>query len=713
MLYPQIQDNQYCRVSQYCRIGLASPDQIRAWVERLSFKGELVGRVKHRGTIDYQTQKPERDGLFCERIFGPIRSNTCACGKYRSTTDKSDQSRFCKNCGVEFTDSHVRRHRMGYIALESPIIHPWYLRQRPNSIARLLNQSPKDIRTIAYYDGYLLRPIINKPTLIDPSLAPGLLDTPLDTPFELFNLDDFFIIRFQLYLSEGAFEVFQERELGSGADAISSLLADLNFKTIIDDCRSQIEVGIKLREYSQRKLTNNRNSLLEDEIEELTLDIKRLMREINELYKRCRFIQGFLRERVRPEWMVLSWLPVLPPALRPIIELEDGELIGSDLNVLYKTVISRNLLVNKSKLIYDKGVVHRLNKRQLQQGVDQLFANDLSTSTRHDKNKRAYKSFHDMLKGKHGRFRENLLGKRVDYSGRSVIVAGPGLTLNQCGLPREMAIELFQPFLISALIKIGLAPNIRSAKNKLTTQQPVIWKVLTSLIESHIVILNRAPTLHRLGIQAFSPVLVTNRAIHLHPLVCAGFNADFDGDQMAIHVPLSYEAQVEAWMLLLPIGNLMSPGTGEPITVPSQDMLLGLYVLTLSRGDPYELDHHHRQIDQNQSVQGVKLAIPRFSCYRDVLMAYKQDQVDCDSHLWFGLKSNLLITNTIAHQVPMEVRHDPSWGGLRLAIYENLQIQFIGKEDIMSKEDVINVYFRTTVGRVLFDQQASLGFGSR
>ena len=496
------------------KIGLASPDLIRQW---------SYGEVKKPETINYRTLKPERDGLFCERIFGPTKDWECHCGKYKKVRFKG---KICDKCGVEVTRAKVRRERMGHIELAAPVSHIWYFKGIPSRMGLILDISPRVLEKVLYFANYIV---------IDPG------DTPL--------------MKKQI-LTEAEYRDMREKyeedfRAGMGAEAIKELLQELDL-----DQLSQ-ELTAELRESSGQKRLR--------------------------IIKRLEVVESFRLSHNRPEWMIMDVVPVIPPEIRPMVQLDGGRFATSDLNDLYRRVINRN---NRLKRLLELGapdIIVRNEKRMLQEAVDALIDNGRRGRPVTGPNNRALKSLSDMLKGKQGRFRQNLLGKRVDYSGRSVIVVGPDLKIYQCGLPKEMALELFKPFVMKKLVEDGTASNIKSAKKMVERAKPEVWDVLEGIIKGHPVMLNRAPTLHRLGIQAFEPVLVEGRAIRLHPLVCTAFNADFDGDQMAVHVPLSAEAQAEARLLMLSANNLLKPQDGKPVTIPSQDMVLGSYYLTIDR----------------------------------------------------------------------------------------------------------------------------------
>lgn len=508
----------------YIKIGIASPERILKW---------SYGEVTKPETINYRTLKPERDGLFCERIFGPSKDWECYCGKYKRVRHKGI---ICERCGVEVTDSKVRRHRMGHIKLAAPVSHIWFLKGLPSYLGLLLDMTLKDLEQVIYFNSYV---VTDKG----------------DTEFKKMQL-----------LSEEEYENYvMEHEdttlqVGIGAEAIKQLLSEIDMGTLLEEIR--------------RDLANAGSSV----------------QKRAKLIKRLRLVESLFTSQTDATWMIMDVLPVTPPDLRPMVQLDGGRFATSDLNDLYRRVINRN---NRLLRLLEMGapeIIVRNEKRMLQEAVDALIDNGRRGRTVIGPNNRPLKSLSNIIEGKQGRFRQNLLGKRVDYSGRSVIVVGPSLKLHQCGLPKEMALELFKPFVVNKLIERGIVQNIKSAKKKIERAETVVWDVLEEVIDGHPVLLNRAPTLHRLGIQAFEPVLVEGRAIQLHPLVCTAFNADFDGDQMAVHVPLSIEAQTEARMLMLSSNNILLPATGKPVITPSQDMVLGLYYLTINPNAGEEIE---------------------------------------------------------------------------------------------------------------------------
>ncbi|MED5396238.1 MAG: DNA-directed RNA polymerase subunit beta', partial [Pseudomonadota bacterium] len=503
-------------------ISIASPERIRSW----SF-----GEIKKPETINYRTFKPERDGLFCARIFGPTKDYECLCGKYKRMKYKGIT---CEKCGVEVTLQKVRRERMGHIELASPVAHIWFMKSLPSRIGLLLDMTLKDLERVLYFENYIV---------IEPGLTPLKLH-------ELMSEEEY-----QNAISEFGEDAFT---VGIGAEALRDMLSAID---------------------------------LEDERVNLRIDLKETNSEAKrkKLVKRLKLAEAFIKSDTLPEWMILEVVPVIPPELRPLVPLDGGRFATSDLNDLYRRVINRNNRLKRLIELRAPDIIVRNEKRMLQESVDALFDNGRRGRAITGANKRPLKSLSDMLKGKQGRFRQNLLGKRVDYSGRSVIVVGPELMLHQCGLPKKMALELFKPFIYAKLELYGMATTIKAAKRMLDKERPEVWDILEEVIREHPVMLNRAPTLHRLGIQAFEPILIEGKAIQLHPLVCAAFNADFDGDQMAVHIPLSLEAQLEARVLMMSTNNILSPANGKPIIVPSQDIVLGLYYLTLEReGEPGE-----------------------------------------------------------------------------------------------------------------------------
>jgi DNA-directed RNA polymerase subunit beta' len=544
------------------RISLASPDKIREWSH---------GEVKKPETINYRTFKPERDGLFCAKIFGPVKDYECNCGKYKRMKHRGV---VCEKCGVEVIQSKVRRERLGHISLATPVAHIWFLKSLPSRIGNLLDITLKELEKVLYCESYVV---------VDPKQS-GLQKGELLT-------ED----RHQKLIEEMGEDAYTA---GMGADAIRELLRDINIPQLAEQLRA--------------------------EMREATSEAKR-----KKIAKRLKVVEAFNQSSNKPEWMMLEVIPVIPPDLRPLVPLDGGRFATSDLNDLYRRVINRNNRLKRLQELNAPEIIIRNEKRMLQEAVDALFDNGRRGKTITGPNKRPLKSLSDMLKGKQGRFRQNLLGKRVDYSGRSVIVVGPELKLHQCGLPKKMALELFKPFIYNKLEERGLVTTIKSAKKLVEKERPEVWDILEDVIKEHPVLLNRAPTLHRLGIQAFEPVLIEGKAIQMHPLVCAAFNADFDGDQMAVHVPLSIEAQMEARVLMMSTNNILSPAHGKPIIIPSQDIVLGLYYMTRDRvfakGEYRELTP--AQLKKGERPQGV------FASPDEVRMAYDHGEVDLQAKI--------------------------------------------------------------------------------
>ncbi|MBD2181589.1 DNA-directed RNA polymerase subunit gamma [Aerosakkonema funiforme] len=607
----------------YVKIGLASPDRIRQWGERTLPNGQIVGEVTKPETINYRTLKPEMDGLFCERIFGPAKDWECHCGKYKRVRHRGI---VCERCGVEVTESRVRRHRMGYIKLAAPVAHVWYLKGIPSYISILLDMPLRDVEQIVYFNAYVV---------LNPGNADNLTYKQLLTEDQWMEIED------QLYSEDSHLVGI---EVGIGAEALQTLLQNINLETEAEQLREEIANA-----KGQKRA---------------------------KLIKRLRVIDNFIATGSKPEWMVLTVIPVIPPDLRPMVQLDGGRFATSDLNDLYRRVINRNNRLARLQEILAPEIIVRNEKRMLQEAVDALIDNGRRGRTVVGANNRPLKSLSDIIEGKQGRFRQNLLGKRVDYSGRSVIVVGPKLKIHQCGLPREMAIELFQPFVIHRLIRQGLVNNIKAAKKLIQRNDPSVWDVLEEVIEGHPVLLNRAPTLHRLGIQAFEPILVEGRAIQLHPLVCPAFNADFDGDQMAVHVPLSLESQAEARLLMLASNNILSPATGRPIVTPSQDMVLGCYYLTAE--NPALADKQERY----------------FANLEDVTVAYEQGKIDLHQYIWVRYDGPMETDEPESEPLQVSTEAD----GTVTKIYKSQRVRSSADGNLLSK------FIRTTPGRIIYNK---------
>jgi len=661
----------------YVKIGLASPDRIRKWGERVLPNGSLVGEVTKPETINYRTLKPEMDGLFCERIFGPAKDWECHCGKYKRVRHRGI---VCERCGVEVTESRVRRHRMGFIKLAASVTHVWYLKGIPSYMATLLDMPLRDVEQIVYFNAYVvLNPGIE--TEVD-----GVVVSVNSREIRIRGIDG--VERAHLLHPKHIPSVHENQVVEAG-EAIASAY-NLSYKQLLtedqwidledqiyaeDPVLDGIEVGIGAEAIKQ--LLQNIN--LEKEAERLRTDIENSKGQKRaKLIKRLRVVDNFVATGSKPDWMVLDVIPVIPPDLRPMVQLDGGRFATSDLNDLYRRVINRNNRLARLQEILAPEIIVRNEKRMLQEAVDALIDNGRRGRTVVGANNRPLKSLSDIIEGKQGRFRQNLLGKRVDYSGRSVIVVGPNLKIHQCGLPKEMAIELFQPFVIHRLIKTGLVNNIKAAKKLIQRNDPAVWDVLEDVIREHPVMLNRAPTLHRLGIQAFEPLLVSGRAIQLHPLVCPAFNADFDGDQMAVHVPLSIEAQAEARLLMLASNNILSPATGRPIVTPSQDMVLGCYYLTTE--NPYKQKGEGRY----------------FANFNDVVMAYEQKEIDIHSSVWVRFEG--IIEGQGEEKENEEPKVTVLEDGTKVKEFPFRRI----RED--AEGGLISQYVKTTPGRVIFNQ---------
>jgi DNA-directed RNA polymerase subunit beta' len=781
----------------YIKIKLASPVRILQWSHRRLPNGQFIGEVQKSETINYRTFKPEMDGLFCERIFGPSKSLECACGKYKRVRY---DGLICERCGVELTESRVRRHRMGHINLIYPVTHVWYTNSRPNYMALLLEveQCEKRVDTgLLYYlpdiitlintnlefaknpeIKDLLEEIIKHKNLVtwlstDTNLKKNsqklkrdilyskinrnrYLDEYLESDItiklikikkklkrliELFRKDQFT----KLLISKVFQEEYQKKfAIKSGKvnlrdNRIKRIkLASLAYFIAEDEIsfyglhwdlqqyRRSREFGFTgypLKPYPKPKLQNRRRNtpkyllrttpnyligavLIKKELEKLSIngeilktrrfiticskvlhkekpfyngskwfrkwEYQRIYKLRDQSIKRIRILENLQATGSNPSWMIITILPVIPPSLRPMIQLEGGRFATSDLNELYRRIITRNNRLLRLLEIDAPQLIIRNEKRMLQEAVDTLIDNGKRGKIALSANNRPLKSLSDIIKGKHGRFRQNLLGKRVDYSGRSVIVVGPSLKLNQCGLPYEMAIELFQPFIIRELINQGLASNMKVAKNLIQQNESTIDPVLEKVLANHPIFLNRAPTLHRLGIQAFEPILVQGRAIKLHPLVCSAFNADFDGDQMAVHIPLSLESQAECYMLMLAPYNFLSPANGEPIIMPSQDMVLGCYYLTVNNIKSLLGSNHY------------------FANLNDVILAYSQNQIELHTTIWVRYLDHIIIPENLIKKITLKDQSS-------IEYYENLQC----RKDKNGK--LLVQYIQTTTGRVIFN----------
>lgn len=703
----------------YIKIKLASPNRVKQWGQRTLPNGQIIGEVKKAETINYRTFKPEMNGLFCERIFGPNKNLECACGKYKRVRY---EGLICDRCGVEITESRVRRHRMGYINLIYPVTHIWYINSRPNYMALLLEVEQNEQR----FDTGLLERYEEKQKLLLAKIQKQLQNFKnrrkkksfillKQKQEELQNLkeipksktlsskyikqDDEAIQKLKLaslayFIAEDEYDFYalhwdfksyrtfrrlnysnypRNLNLTNFNIIPPNLVGSVLIRNELDRLNLLQEI-IKTRElivYSSNILAKKTPEYLRSQWFR-KWEHQRIYKLRGQSIKRVRVLENLVATRSNPAWMILSILPVIPPALRPMIQLEGGRFATSDLNELYRRVITRNNRLLKLLEIDAPQLIIRNEKRMLQEAVDTLIDNGKRGKLALGSNNRPLKSLSDIIKGKQGRFRQNLLGKRVDYSGRSVIVVGPSLKLNQCGIPYEMAIELFQPFLIRELINQGLASNMKVAKNLIYKNESSVDSVLDEVLLNHPVFLNRAPTLHRLGIQAFEPILVPGRAIKLHPLVCSAFNADFDGDQMAVHIPLSIEAQSECYTLMLAPYNFLSPANGEPIIMPTQDMVLGCYYLTVNNIKKLLGSNHY------------------FANLEDVILAYNQEQIELHSSIWVRYKKSLEIPKHLIKTIKFV---DDSY----IQYYENLQIRKDKDNNILVK------YLQTTTGRVIFN----------
>nr|YP_010430071.1 RNA polymerase beta' subunit [Cinnamomum pingbienense]USR68325.1 RNA polymerase beta' subunit [Cinnamomum pingbienense] len=660
---------------QQLRVGSVSPQQISAWATKILPNGEMVGEVTKPYTFHYKSNKPEKDGLFCERIFGPIKSGICACGNYRVIGEEKEDPKFCEQCGVEFVDSRIRRYQMGYIKLACPATHVWYLKRLPSYIANLLDKPLKELEGLVYCDFSFARPIAKKPTFLR---LRGSFESEIQS--RKYSIP--------LFFTTPGFDTFRNREISTGAGAIREQLADPDLRIIIDHS------SVEWKELGEEGFTGNE---WED---------RKIGRRKDFLVRRMELAKHFIRTNVEPERMVLCLLPVLPPELRPIIQIDGGKLMSSDINELYRRVIYRNNTLTDSLTTSRStpGELVMCQEKLVQEAVDTLLDNGIRGQPMRDGHNKVYKSFSDVIEGKEGRFRETLLGKRVDYSGRSVIVVGPSLSLHRCGLPREIAIELFQTFVIRGLIRRHIASNIGIAKSKIREKEPIVWEILQEVMQGHPVLLNRAPTLHRLGIQAFQPILGGGRAICLHPLVRKGFNADFDGDQMAVHVPLSLEAQAEARLLMFSHMNLFSPAIGDPISVPTQDMLIGLYVLTIgnrrgicaNRYNPWNrINYQNETVNDYKYKYTTKEKEPYFCSSYDVLIVYQQKRINLDSPLWLRWRLDQRVI--ASREVPVEVQYES------LGTYHEIYGHYLIVRRI--KKQTLCIYTRTTVGPISFSRE--------
>jgi len=730
---------------EYVQLQLASPNEIKRWSQRILPTGEVVGEISKADTINYRTFKPERGGLFCERIFGSTSNGECSCGKTkrrklivpvnfnRLTVQKRNAEldatqaliEVCPSCGVEPTNSKVRRYRMGCITLKKPVAHMWYFRNNPNVLAALLNMRSQEIDEIIHFQTYTAAKLgtqnyclqggvqwyVNHWEPMHPYFA-GELDVTTDKAAP--------------WNPKGVSMPLQIKTIENcGAEALQELLTRLDLVFLQRMLSRKLKNAIETKKFASKALRKRHKRrktaklLGRSDQKNYGITIK-----VKEYSRRLEFIRSLARKGLRPEWMILSIFPVLPPDLRPMIQMSSGRFATSDLNDLYRRLIYRKIRFEKFLTLFDEEFLPDLLIRHdlclLQEAADSIIDNGRLDKPAQRPNRKAFKSLTSIIEGKHGRFRQNLLGKRVDYSGRSVIVVGPKLRLHQCGLPREMALELFQPFVIRALLEESGVKNIRAAKNLLQRRSQMVWDILDSVVLGHPILLNRAPTLHRLGIQAFEPILLSGRAIQLHPLVCPAFNADFDGDQMAVHVPLGLEAQAEARLLMLATHNWLSPATGEPSILPSQDMILGFYYLTTLK--PTISNKHQQskaigneQMSKTNFVQSNSI----FNSFESVLHAYEINKIDLHEMIWLRWSSYIQTVNP----KPLQITVNSS--GHTTTIYDTFVMEaslapmkesnFNSSGSIQKENAFAEVYknltrlngsafyIRTTPGRVLFN----------
>jgi len=693
---------EFTKEFDYIKIKLASPFRILQWANRKLPNGQFVGEVQKSETINYRTFKPEMDGLFCERIFGPSKSLECACGKYKRVRY---EGLICERCGVELTESRVRRHRMGYINLIYPVTHVWYINSRPNFMALLLEVEESEKKLDTTYTAHSEKCKKCEGLKLTTSTIVDLWDERIKR-IKLASLA-YFIAEDEISFYGLHWDLQQyrrSRELGYSGYPLKPypkpqnrryntpkylLRATPNFLIGAPLMKRELEkLDLKSEIFRMRcfilvctKVLNKEDPLYSESQWFRKWEQQRIYKIREQAIKRIRILENLVGTGSSPAWMILTILPVIPPALRPMIQLEGGRFATSDLNELYRRIITRNNRLLRLLEIDAPQLIIRNEKRLLQEAVDTLIDNGKRGKIALSANNRPLKSLSDIIKGKHGRFRQNLLGKRVDYSGRSVIVVGPSLKLNQCGLPYEMAIELFQPFIIRELINQGLASNMKIAKNLIQQSESIIDPVLEKVLKNHPIFLNRAPTLHRLGIQAFEPVLVQGRAIKLHPLVCSAFNADFDGDQMAVHIPLSLEAQAECYMLMLAPYNFLSPANGEPIIMPSQDMVLGCYYLTVN------------------NIKGLLGSNHYFANLDDVILAYNQNKIEIHSEIWIRMKENASSVGNLIQKINLD---------------DNTSIEYYNDRQIRKtqNQEILVQYIRTTTGRAILNYiiQKTLNF---
>ena len=667
--------------AMFVEVGLAAPEVVKAWCERILPTGERVGEVTNSETIHYRTHQPITDGLFCQRIFGPTKNYQCACRlspgarQNQSLIEGLKGERYCSFCEVEITRSSVRRYRMGHIKLATALVHPWFMQENPCHIALALNMKHKLIISLAYFSLAV--------SYVDPRSLQclALKRRALFTPRQMTILF--------LYMGRDASSQLRRKEVGFGSESLIERLQSLDLKQVIRQGVSLWQVA-----YEEFVVYTKKPELIKKK--KSTALLKKGAYRKRQLTRRAIMARKMILHQVRPEWMCFRLLPVLPPDLRPLIKIEGELFVSSDLNELYRKVLYRNKMLHHFHFLHKNfgnvpELVEHHSARMLQEAVDVLIKKGVEGKP-YPINSKPLRSFSQVLQGKMGRFRQNLLGKRVDYSARSVIVVGPELAMHQCGMPIEIGLDLFQPFLVRKFIQIELATNMRHAQRLIDEGHSLVMELLRQTIEDHTVLLNRAPTLHRLGIQAFQPILISGRAIQLHPLVCAGFNADFDGDQMALHVPLSMAAQAEARFLMLSSFNLLSPAQGEAIAVPSQDMLLGLYSMT-HEPMPY---FSNKEVLYGTNERSVVFSFPCFSNGWQVIEAYQQGLIGLHSSAWIQLDTIAFPMDGTRNEKDEQEAKEVHWGaqGAEVRIYQ----KGLSQKGLWSKG---SNYILTSAGRVM------------
>jgi len=733
---------------EYVQLQLASPSEIKRWSQRILPTGEVVGEISKADTINYRTFKPERGGLFCERIFGSTSNGECSCGKTkrrkviapvnfnRLTVQKRNAEldatqaliEVCPSCGVEPTNSKVRRYRMGCISLKKPVAHMWYFRNNPNVLASVLNMRSQEIDETVHFQTYTASKLGTQNYCLHGGVQWFVNHWEPMHPYFAGDLDSI-NDKAAPWNSQGTKMPLQIKTIENcGAEALQELLMRLDLVFLQRMLARKLKNAIEKKKLAAKSLRKRHKRRKKAKLLGRT-DQKNygITIEVKTYARRLEFVRSLARKGLRPEWMILSIFPVLPPDLRPMIQMSSGRFATSDLNDLYRRLIYRKIRFEKFLTLFDEEFLPDLLIRHdlclLQEAADSIIDNGRLEKPAQRPNRKAFKSLTSIIEGKHGRFRQNLLGKRVDYSGRSVIVVGPKLRLHQCGLPREMALELFQPFVIRALLEESGVKNIRAAKNLLQRRPQMVWDILDNVVLGHPVLLNRAPTLHRLGIQAFEPILLSGRAIQLHPLVCPAFNADFDGDQMAVHVPLGLEAQAEARLLMLATHNWLSPATGEPSILPSQDMILGFYYLTTlkpvisQKSKIVQLSNSELSPNSAGLVQSNAI----YNTFQSVLHAYEINKVDLHEMIWLRWSSYIQTESPD----PLQIIVQPS--GHITTVYDTFAMQssvsFVPESvtesdersdhaftasasqtyNIQSSFQASSFYIRTTPGRILFN----------